>query len=125
MLAGTIANRGDACRAISDYTMDASGRAERFLALMREQASAATGEARQAAQRIATANGKLVELWLAALHATGEAVAATPVVSAFCMKCRDRRVMDGPRLITMKNGKPATSGACPVCGTRMFRIGAA
>ncbi|MCK9601957.1 MAG: DUF5679 domain-containing protein [Sphaerochaeta sp.] len=23
----------------------------------------------------------------------------------------------------MKNGKPATQGTCPVCGTRMFRIG--
>jgi hypothetical protein len=25
----------------------------------------------------------------------------------------------------MKNGKPAISGTCPVCGTKMFRIGAA
>jgi hypothetical protein len=23
----------------------------------------------------------------------------------------------------MKNGKPATQGICPVCGTKMFRIG--
>jgi len=23
----------------------------------------------------------------------------------------------------MKNGKPATQGVCPVCGTKMFRIG--
>jgi len=23
----------------------------------------------------------------------------------------------------MKNGKPATQGTCPVCGTKMFRIG--
>ena len=26
--------------------------------------------------------------------------------------------------ITMKNGKPATQGVCPVCGTKVFRIGA-
>jgi hypothetical protein len=24
----------------------------------------------------------------------------------------------------MKNGRPATEGTCPVCGTRMFKIGA-
>jgi hypothetical protein len=23
----------------------------------------------------------------------------------------------------MKNGKPATQGVCPSCGTKMFRIG--
>jgi hypothetical protein len=23
----------------------------------------------------------------------------------------------------MKNGKPATQGACPKCGTKVFRIG--
>jgi hypothetical protein len=25
----------------------------------------------------------------------------------------------------MKNGRPATEGKCPVCGTKMFKIGAA
>jgi len=25
--------------------------------------------------------------------------------------------------MTMKNGKPATQGICPVCGTKMFKIG--
>jgi len=24
----------------------------------------------------------------------------------------------------MKNGRPATEGKCPVCGTKMFKIGA-
>jgi hypothetical protein len=31
--------------------------------------------------------------------------------------------MKDPQPITMKNGKPATSGICPVCGTKMFKIG--
>jgi hypothetical protein len=31
--------------------------------------------------------------------------------------------MRNARAITMKNGKPATQGVCPVCGTKMFRIG--
>jgi hypothetical protein len=31
--------------------------------------------------------------------------------------------MQGAKQITMKNGKPATQGKCPNCGTTMFRIG--
>jgi hypothetical protein len=31
--------------------------------------------------------------------------------------------MKDPKGITMKNGKPATQGTCPTCGTKMFRIG--
>jgi hypothetical protein len=31
--------------------------------------------------------------------------------------------MKDARNIRMKNGKPATQGVCPVCGTKMFRIG--
>jgi hypothetical protein len=39
------------------------------------------------------------------------------------MKCKQQREMKNPKQITMKNGRPATEGECPVCGTRMFRIG--
>jgi hypothetical protein len=31
--------------------------------------------------------------------------------------------MQGAAQVTMKNGKPATRGKCPVCGTQMYRIG--
>ncbi len=44
-------------------------------------------------------------------------------MEAYCLKCRERREMQDPKAITMKNGKPATEGVCPVCGTRMFKIG--
>jgi len=44
-------------------------------------------------------------------------------MQAYCMKCRTKREMKDARAITMKNGKPATQGMCPVCGTKMFRIG--
>ncbi|MBA7604399.1 hypothetical protein ES703_11519 [subsurface metagenome] len=44
-------------------------------------------------------------------------------MQAYCVKCRAKRVMLNARAITMKNGKPATQGVCPVCGTKMFRIG--
>jgi hypothetical protein len=44
-------------------------------------------------------------------------------MQAYCVKCRAKRDMKDAKQITMKNGKPATQGVCPVCGTKMFRIG--
>lgn len=46
-------------------------------------------------------------------------------MEAYCLKCRQKREMQNPTPITMKNGKPATTGICPVCGTKMFKIGKA
>ena len=43
---------------------------------------------------------------------------------AYCVKCKAKRTMNSEHKITMKNGKPATEGVCPVCGTKMFKIGA-
>ena len=45
-------------------------------------------------------------------------------MEAYCLKCREKREMSNPTPITMKNGKPATEGKCPTCGTKMFKIGA-
>ena len=42
---------------------------------------------------------------------------------AYCMKCRAKKEMKDAKSITMKNGRPATQGVCPTCGTKMFRIG--
>lgn len=44
-------------------------------------------------------------------------------MEAYCVKCRAKRQMANPRTIIMKNKKPATQGTCPVCKTKMFRIG--
>jgi Zn finger protein HypA/HybF involved in hydrogenase expression len=44
-------------------------------------------------------------------------------MEAYCLKCRTKREMKNEQQITMKNGKPATQGICPVCGTKMFKIG--
>jgi Zn finger protein HypA/HybF involved in hydrogenase expression len=44
-------------------------------------------------------------------------------VQAYCVKCRAKKEMKNPQSITMKNGKPATTGTCPDCSTKMFRIG--
>ncbi len=45
-------------------------------------------------------------------------------VEAYCVKCRAKRPMQDPQRTQLKNGKPATQGACPVCGTKMFKMGA-
>ena len=41
----------------------------------------------------------------------------------YCMKCRSQRDIKNPSAVRLKNGRPATQGTCPVCGTKMFRIG--
>jgi hypothetical protein len=43
---------------------------------------------------------------------------------AYCVKCKTKREMKDATQIQMKNGRPATEGKCPVCGTKMFKIGA-
>lgn len=43
--------------------------------------------------------------------------------TAYCVKCKQKRDMKDEKQITMKNGRPATSGICSVCGTKMFKIG--
>jgi DNA-directed RNA polymerase subunit RPC12/RpoP len=45
------------------------------------------------------------------------------MTEGYCMKCRKKVEIKDAKKITMKNGKPATQGACPTCGTKVFRIG--
>ena len=40
----------------------------------------------------------------------------------YCVKCREKRSFTG-EVITLANGTKAAQGQCPVCGTKMFRIG--
>jgi len=44
-------------------------------------------------------------------------------MQAFCVKCRAMREMKDPKAVTLKNNRPATQGICPVCGTKIFKIG--
>ncbi|HEY6378985.1 MAG TPA: DUF5679 domain-containing protein [Candidatus Dormibacteraeota bacterium] len=46
-------------------------------------------------------------------------------VTGYCMKCKASRDIKDPQAVTMKNGKPATQGTCPVCGTKIYKIGKA
>ena len=45
------------------------------------------------------------------------------MTSGYCVKCRAKKDMKNPQKVKMKNGRRATKGTCPTCGTKMFRIG--
>jgi len=44
-------------------------------------------------------------------------------MEGYCLKCRQKRQMKDAKSVTLKNGRPATQGICPVCGTKITRIG--
>lgn len=45
------------------------------------------------------------------------------MTKAYCMKCKAKREMKSPKKVKMKNGRPALSGRCSKCNTKMFKIG--
>ncbi|GAC1576305.1 MAG: hypothetical protein NVS3B18_10090 [Candidatus Dormibacteria bacterium] len=46
-------------------------------------------------------------------------------VSGYCLKCKKQTEIKDAQEITMKNGKPATTGTCPTCSTKIYKIGKA
>lgn len=44
-------------------------------------------------------------------------------ITAFCMKCKGKKVVKDPEQITHSNGKAAVTGKCSTCGTKVFRMG--
>ncbi len=44
-------------------------------------------------------------------------------MEAYCMKCRTKREMQDPQAEFNAAGAPITRGVCPVCGTKLYRIG--
>lgn len=44
-------------------------------------------------------------------------------MEGYCLKCRTKREMKNAQAVTLKNGRPATQGVCPVCGTKITVIG--
>jgi pimeloyl-ACP methyl ester carboxylesterase len=49
--------------------------------------------------------------------------AQTGSALAYCVKCKQKREIQGAYAVTMKNGRAAVRGTCAVCGTRLNRIG--
>jgi hypothetical protein len=39
----------------------------------------------------------------------------------YCVKCKAKREFEG-EVVTLKNGRRAAKGKCPVCGTTVMRI---
>ena len=83
----------------------------------------ARGLEKIAAIGVRTANGgaeitKMVgtSAWYAPGSATAEMV-------EIILKDKKKIEVVNPEQVTMKNGKPATQGVCPVCSTKMFKIG--
>lgn len=44
-------------------------------------------------------------------------------ITAYCMKCKAKRVVKDPREIIHSNGRAAVTGVCSACGTKIFRMG--
>ena len=41
---------------------------------------------------------------------------------AFCVRCRDRRLLNDTLTVTLSNGRVARRGTCSTCGTRLCRL---
>lgn len=44
------------------------------------------------------------------------------MAEGYCVKCKAKKEMKDAKEVTMKNGRKALKGACPDCGTGMYRI---
>jgi len=44
-------------------------------------------------------------------------------MQGYCVKCHTKREIKNAKSVTTTNGKAATKGVCPACGTKMYRIG--
>jgi pimeloyl-ACP methyl ester carboxylesterase len=58
----------------------------------------------------------------AATRTGGEDVEKAEMLTAYCVKCRQKRPMQDPKDIVTRNGRRAKEAECPVCGTRLFRF---
>ncbi len=47
---------------------------------------------------------------------------AVTTVDAYCVKCKQKRVMQNAHKIVTKNGRNALEGTCPICNTKLFRF---
>jgi hypothetical protein len=45
------------------------------------------------------------------------------MAEAYCVKDKRKVEVQNAQRITMKNGKPALQGTCPICGNKVFKIG--
>ncbi len=48
---------------------------------------------------------------------------STEPITAYCVKCKEKREMNRPEAVYTATGTPGTRGMCGVCGTKMFKMG--
>lgn len=41
---------------------------------------------------------------------------------AYCLRCKEKRIVKNPELVLMKTGMKSIKGICPKCGCKMFKI---
>ncbi len=46
-----------------------------------------------------------------------------PDIETYCLKCKVKRPIENPEATFTKTGSPATRGTCPVCGSKLYRMG--
>ena len=61
--------------------------------------------------------------WNCAHRARNERSLRMAAKEGYCVKCKAKREIKEAKDIVMKNGRPATQGLCPECGTKIFKIG--
>jgi len=44
-------------------------------------------------------------------------------LEAYCVRCKEKREISEAKAVFTSAGAPATQGICPVCGTKLFRMG--
>lgn len=46
-------------------------------------------------------------------------------MKAYCFKCKKLQEIKNPVQVVLKNGRHAVKGVCPVCGSKLSRMGKA
>ena len=46
-----------------------------------------------------------------------------PDLETYCLKCKQKRPIENPEATFTSTGSPATRGTCPVCGSKLYRMG--
>lgn len=44
-----------------------------------------------------------------------------PIIG-YCVRCKTKKEIKDPEQITLKNGRKAVRGVCPICETKMFKF---
>ena len=44
------------------------------------------------------------------------------MMEAYCLGCRQKREIQDPRKVYMKNGRPRVHGSCSVCSRKLSRL---